>query len=293
MKKYDCLCLGSCVMDIYRNKESKELRFGGDALNQAIILTKLLKKPLLSCSIGNEQEIVDYLTNNLDTKAVNYNIDIPTTTSIITLDENGERSFEVIAGAHRKYNKSMFDYHWLKEIKALSIASIFSMDLLEEDGLVEILKETKQNNVLVFADTSKDRYQKGMKGIINFLPYIDYFCPSFYEIADILKTDKLEDILKTLEPLTKNIIIKMGREGCYLHNKEVSKLIPTSFVETIDTTGAGDTFMATLISEVTSGTSLEIAIKRANYLGGLSTTYIGSNSININNKILEDLKSII
>lgn len=50
---------------------------------------------------------------------------------------------------------------------------------------------------------------------------------------------------------TRIIAVSMGRDGCYIRNRNADAYQPAFAVDTLDTTGAGDSFMGALIYQVT------------------------------------------
>ncbi len=61
------------------------------------------------------------------------------------------------------------------------------------------------------------------------------------------------------------VIVKLGPQGCYLHNADVRQVIPTSPVtEKADTTGAGDAFCGTLLAHCLKGSHLLQSVAAAN-----------------------------
>jgi len=61
------------------------------------------------------------------------------------------------------------------------------------------------------------------------------------------------------------VIVKLGPQGCYLHNADVRQVISTAPVtEKADTTGAGDAFCGTLLAHCIKGTDLLQSAAAAN-----------------------------
>ena len=74
----------------------------------------------------------------------------------------------------------------------------------------------------------------------------------------------------------KNVIIKAGADGCYVNGQEGRFHLPALPVEVVDSTGAGDNFIAGFASELLRGSSCEDALRFANACGGICTTMIGA-----------------
>lgn len=99
----DVLCLGSCVLDLYA--QDRKPTVGGDAANQAILLTKLGLSAACCALLGQDEE-ADLIRSQLkaqgvDIRWLSQRPDQITTHSFIQLDENGERQFTVTGEAHR------------------------------------------------------------------------------------------------------------------------------------------------------------------------------------------------
>lgn len=110
--------------------------------------------------------------------------------------------------------------------------------------------------------------------IVNPAPYQD-LPDSVVKGATYLTPNKLEAAEMTMVSQKKMIITK-GEEGVtfYENGNEVS--VPGYSVNTIDTTGAGDTFNGVLACEIGSGTKLATAIRQANAAAALSVTKRGA-----------------
>lgn len=80
-----------------------------------------------------------------------------------------------------------------------------------------------------------------------------------------------------LEAGVKNVVIKWGSRGCYIKNKEVKLTIPAVFgVDCVDTTGAGDSFVAGFLYGLYQGYTLEECAKIANACGALTVQKLGA-----------------
>ncbi|MBQ6833233.1 MAG: carbohydrate kinase family protein [Lachnospiraceae bacterium] len=293
------LCIGSAVMDIMgypidQNAEWKEkqrisdIRIlpGGDAVNQSITMAALGANPALVCCVGadmNGRMLKCALRDiGVDVSFVQEKEGHATGTAMVLVSENGERRVFSVKGAH-----STLDMRDVPKVcnlpsdcRAISLASLFSMPEFEADGLEEYLKEAKEQGVLVFADLAADKLGLGLNGIRKFLPYIDYFLPSLYDVLTMTETTCAEDAAKAFHDLgVNNVVIKCGERGCYYSEcGGMCGWAPAIPVEVVDTTGAGDCTVAAFVSRIIKGDSLDEACRFACAAGSYSTTFAGAST---------------
>lgn len=292
------LCIGSAVMDIMgypidQRKEWKEkqrisdIRIlpGGDAVNQSVYMAQLGSEPALVCCVGPDMngKILRSTLKEMcvDVSLVKEKEDCATGTAMVLVSEDGERRTFSVQGAHSTLAKT--DVPALetlaKECRAISLASLFSMPEWEADGLLEYLKEAKEKGLLVFADLAADKLGLGLEGIRRFLPYIDYFLPSLYDVCSMTGTETAEEAAEAFHRLgVDHVVIKCGEKGCYYSGGEEKGWAPAIPVRVVDTTGAGDCTVAAFVSRIIKGDSLGQACKYACAAGSYSTTFAGAST---------------
>ena len=139
-------------------------------------------------------------------------------------------------------------------------------------------------------EISKELYSRGVKLVldscwsedislskyVDSFPYAEYFTPNSIEARAMCEEPDLLKCLDILEKYIKFPLIKMGSsgvivkiEGNYFHIPPIRTFKP------IDTTGAGDNFIAGLMYGMWKEFDLFKTLKCANILGGLSTEVLG------------------
>jgi ribokinase len=73
-----------------------------------------------------------------------------------------------------------------------------------------------------------------------------------------------------------NVIITLGKKGCYVHDGRREDFVEPVDVQTIDTTGAGDAFTGGLVTALAEDKNLFDAVKFATVTAALSTTKTGT-----------------
>ena len=290
----DVVVIGTVVMDITAKpiaeqdtwKEKQRiggirLSTGGDAANQSIRLADLGRSVAISACVGKDQAGLlaksAMKERGVDISRVTESADRETGTSLILVREDGERNIFSNNGAHGQVFKE--DCLWIPEAapKAVSIASLFCIPFLEEDGLAELLQDCRRRGILTFADLGSDKKHQGLEGILPFLPHLDYFLPSEEDALSMTRTSTPEEAAEVyLNCGVPCAVIKCAARGAYYRTRERSGWVPALPVVPVDTTGAGDCMAAHFIHYILSGFDLGEACRLACAAASLSTQQDGA-----------------
>ncbi|MEA4914748.1 MAG: carbohydrate kinase family protein [Christensenella sp.] len=122
----------------------------------------------------------------------------------------------------------------------------------------------------------------------DFLPFVDVFAPNDKEAMKISGTGNPEDALRFLARYTKHPVITLGKGGCaYFDDGAVQYLPAIDDFHAVDTTGAGDNFMAGVIYGMARGDSIRECLSLGNLFAGQSTTAIGCYGAEITHELIE------
>jgi sugar/nucleoside kinase (ribokinase family) len=267
-------------------KETKKARSivigaGGDATNQSMVLSRLgVKSRLVSC-VGDD-ETGEFLRDMI-TKAgvdVTYVKAIPqdsTFISIVIIAPDGQRNFICVDPS--EYGSFEPDTEVLNA-KIVSLASLMIPPFTDVDSVLRMVKNAKTNGSLVCADVivpsdnalSFEDYRPVM-------PYIDFIFPNEDEGVLLTGRSDLDDIADMMLGMgVRNVIIKIGKRGCYLKNREMKITVPTFDSPVIDTTGAGDNFAAGFMTAILEGYSIDECCRIANAVASVAVRSIGTNT---------------
>ena len=121
------------------------------------------------------------------------------------------------------------------------------------------------------------------------VPAIDFITPNQIEAASLLGCPKdpprsFDDARtaagKLLSAGYPNVVLKLGRLGCFVATAAMAAEVPGFEVDAVDTTGAGDTFNAAFAVSLAEGATIVEAAAFANAAAALSVTRPGAqNSI--------------
>ncbi len=296
MKDLDVLCVGAAVVDIPLRPVSKEIfaiesypvdriamMVGGDAMNEATILSRLGCKTGLIAAVGDDvagKFILDECkSNGINTDGVRIDKKLETSINIGLVTADGERTFITNRnGSLWKENIDHIDFTMFSRAKLLSFGSIFNNPLLGNDALVRIFQEGRKNNMIIAADMIKPRLGETLDDIGEALNYVDYFFPNYDEACLLTKEMDEEKVAsKLFEYGVKNVVMKIGRRGCYIKNRDGSVVVPAcKGVTAIDTIGAGDNFASGFIFALLQGKDVYDCGVFANCTAAISVQHPGA-----------------
>lgn len=308
----EVICLGMSVADILvkglsnLNMEGQtsfvdkiSVYPGGDALNESITLSALGHNVALLTLVGDDEfghMLVQRCSESgVITDGIVLSKDYATSTSIVLIGEDGERSFlSQRDSASANYSISDINTDYLVGVKVLSIGSIFSSQRLDDTGLTTVLKRAKSTGAVTIADMVLDRPECSLEDIKTALPYLDYIVPSYDEAAHFSGQTDLDKISSVfLQYGVRCVVIKLGENGVYARRDNEKYHIPTFATKVVDTTGAGDNFMAGFISGLLRNGPLKECLRFGSGTAAISLSKIGaSGAIKSVDQVLELINGI-
>ncbi|WP_022768837.1 carbohydrate kinase family protein [Butyrivibrio sp. NC2007] len=292
--------IGAAIVDIFAGAVDKEIftkgsvpardigmSCGGDALNEAVVLSELGTDVEIISLLGEDEAggiVKKCLDRNMvDTRKITTSADIPTATNIVLVDGDGERYFITNPESTlRKLSKEHILSHLEDAGDIVSFASIFVSPKLTVSDMGKVFERIKQapGRILV-ADMTTAKNGETIKDLEPILKYIDYIIPNEKE-ASILtgESDPVKSAELFLEHGANTVIIKCGKEGCYYKNASEEGHIPAyPDVKAVDTTGAGDSFVAGFIHGLSKGLCLQEACKYGCAVSSVVVEHMGTQGI--------------
>ena len=267
---FDVICAGQAVLDcITRNREnapfkpnvyraeSIRLRPGGDAVNEACALASLGVRAAIACGLGDDpagRVILEHLkAAGVETERV---CAMAGETPIANLQVAGDGSrISVNSGATRLEGFGI-DPAAVKGAKIVSLASLFRPPLADYDQIRRLVLSAKADGTVVCADTKLPLYgPRSLDDIADVLPRIDYIFPNEKEAEYYSGRTALPDMARAIaDKGARNVIIKAGAAGCYVYAEGRGYALPAVPIDrVVDTTGAGDNFVAGFIGGLLRG----------------------------------------
>lgn len=304
-KKFDVICIGTALLDSILMgfdpepvsvsgylAESGTLHVGGEAVNEAVTFARLGAKTGILCYLGQDDAGVlvenALKANGVDTSLIVHEEAHSTPITTMFVREDGGR----MSVTNRAHSHNFHPEKWKEQLcaDAISLCSLFRAPFDDPAILYEIVSHAKQSGMRVFADTKIPNFHPlTLDDIRDSLPYLDYLMPNENEGRYYTRKEEPEamaDVL--LDYGVKNVIIKLGEKGCFFKNAEETILLPAYSVKAIDSTGAGDNFIAGFVTEILGGSTHRDALQFANACGALCAAAVGGiNGVKSRHQVLE------
>lgn len=247
---------------------------GGKSANQAVCAAKLGANVTMIGAVGNDSNRLvleeSFRNAGVDTQHVT-TMDCATGTAVITVDDSGENTIVVSPGANGLVTPELID----RCAQAITEADVVGLCL-------EVPFETVRHT----AELAK---KAGTKVVFNLSPIIS-IDTDFLSLLDIIIVNEHElshvlgdhggrdaaEVAKLVEHADASLgddiwlhvkdillglgigaaIITLGGDGSVVLHKDGIERIQPRRIDAVDTTGCGDSYMATILCSVASGMSL-------------------------------------
>jgi fructokinase len=267
------ICLGEMLIDLLANQLGMPLAEvtdwtaypGGAPANVACGLVKLgTPTALISCLGADEVggKLAGLLTDTgVDTKGLQYCQTAPTRQVYVVRSVDGDRSFAgFIDGlATDKFADVFLDAAQLSEhlfsgAKLLSIGTISLADPLSRAATDRALELARKYGLQIFVDVNwrsmfwddADRAKMIILDVLNRANFIKMSDDEAEWLFDSINPQ----IIRQHLPRSQGIFITAGAKGCYYSLAHQNGFMPAFDVDAIDTTGAGDSFVAACIHQL-------------------------------------------
>ena len=303
----DVLCIGQAVIDcITRGQEADkhrenvfraeriELHIGGDAVNESIALADMGYRSAIACGVGK-----DLAGNLLRTELERRGVDISRievmdrlTTPIAQLvvhADGGRHSINSRATMLEGYLPDTLKLQ-MERARIVSLASLFRAPLDQAEVVKSLILAAKDAGAVLSADTKLPTFREINPGdLADVWPLVDFIFPNEKEAAYYTgitppaegDEDREDVFWKMTEVLRgygiRNVIIKAGADGCYVNGEKDRFHLPALPVEVVDSTGAGDNFVAGFLSGILCGETLRACAERGRERASLCIGRMGAN----------------
>ena len=275
------VAFGEVLWDVF----SDQKKIGGAPLNVALRMKSLGAEVTMISSVGNDQdgqEIINWVKKSgLDTDTIMQSQDFPTGLVKVTLDKQGAASYEIAYPS--AWDKIVLDDKARDSVAAADVliyGSLVGRDEISRNALVELL----EMDVYKVFDVNLRKPHYSYEILEQFMKPAD--CIKFNDDEIIEIAAALQSPFKTLEENMQfiaektnaaSICVTKGKDGALLLWKGKVYNNAGYPVEVADTVGAGDSFLASLITLLLTGKAPQEALDYACAIGALVAQSHGAN----------------
>lgn len=260
--------------------------WGGDTSNFAVAAARLGAKVGYVTRLGSDEFGDSFMRlweqEGVDTSRVERDPEAPT--GIYFISRKGKEHFFTYyrtgsAASRMRPDNLPLDY--IKGAKLFHVSGISqAISTSACDAVFAAVKAAKEAGVFVSYDPNLRLRLwplERAKAVIHMAGAMaDILLPSLEDARVLTGRDDPEDMARFYLALgPKVVVIKLGSEGCLLATSQEMKRIPPYRIETVDTSGAGDTFDAAFVVGYLAGWDLEKCARFANAAGALTATGLG------------------
>jgi ribokinase len=252
---------------------------GGKGANQAVAAARLGASVTMVGQVGADtygESLIDNLaTEGVKVDCVSSDEHNATGVAMIAVDANGQNSIAVASGANFTLTKEHIRSAWEK----LRDIDILIMPLeTPPDTILEAARLAKKQGSTVVLNPAPARILG-----VELLSLVDVLVPNEHEISQLSEYQpssdaEIEEFARTLIAQGVGAVVTtLGSKGVSIvEDSKDEVLLPPFPVEALDTTAAGDSFVAALAVGIGEGKSLQEACYFANAVGALTVTKMGA-----------------
>lgn len=255
----DIAVIGSNMVDLisYIDRMPKEgetleapdfkMGFGGKGANQAVTAARLKSDVMMVSKVGDDlfgqNTIKNFKNNGVNTDFVTVQKNQASGVAPIFVDRESKNSILIIKGANKNLSPTDID-DASEELKKCSLI-ILQLEI-ELETVYYAIDFANKNNISVLLNPAPATKELDF----NYVYKCDFFVPNETEL-EILTNKSVNTIGEIKEAAhligdkgVKNVIVTMGSKGLLWINKDEEHFIKARKVDAVDTTGAGDGFIA-------------------------------------------------
>jgi len=235
---------------------------GGKGANQAVAASAAGAAVAMVGCVGADEAGSTYVARLLalgvDVSAIRVQPDCPTGHALITIDEAGENSIVVVAGANA----------------AVAAEDLKALDRVGPGDVVLLQMEVPP---AVVAAAARRAAARGARVILNLSPYAA-LPPDVVALADPLVVNEHEALLLAdSEALPASIVVTFGSAGASWDGAQLTGPVVEG-PEVLDTTGAGDAFCGALSAALVAGADRREALRAGLAAGADAVRRLGAQS---------------
>ena len=166
----------------------------------------------------------------------------------------------------------------LDEPSIVHVGGAYLLPKFDGEGAARLLAEARKRGKLTSMDVTWDTTGRWLSVIEPCLPHLSFFMPSIREAQQIAGSDVPQEIAEFFQKKgVGTAVVKLGEKGCYVKRGAEPGFFMSAFrTEVVDTTGAGDSFVAGFLTGVLKGWDVKACAELACAVSAMNIRAVGA-----------------
>jgi ribokinase len=242
---------------------------GGKGLNQAVAASRAGARTAFVSAVGHDAAadlLLDTLADaGVETAAVRRS-DLATGTALVMVQESGENSIVVDAGANGDVRLDGPGRDAVTGARVLLAQLEVPLPVVAEG-----VAAARQAGVTVVLNAAPSQPLPA-----ELLDAVDVLLVNEHELRDVTGRASVDEALTALAGRVRAVVVTLGPDGARWRSAEGDGSAPGLPARVVDTTGAGDAFAGTLAAALATGAGLDDAVRLGTAAGALSVERAGA-----------------
>lgn len=275
------ICFGEVLFDVFPTHR----KIGGAPLNVALRMASLGINAQIISRVGNDEigkELLHFIEENgVATDTIQVDENLSTGEVIVQLNDKGSASYTInYPVAWDKIEVTSVAKNAIANADAMVFGSLVCRDLVSHQTLLDLMNLAKYK--IFDVNLRAPFYTKELLiELMNKADFIKFNDDELYEISEYMNSPyhSLEQNIHFIaeQTNTKHICVTKGSHGAVLYYNDTMYYNSGYKIEVADTVGAGDSFLAGLLTQLLTGNDTQFAINYACALGALVAQKEGAN----------------
>lgn len=280
--KIKAVSFGEVLWDVFPTHK----KIGGAPLNVALRMNSLGAEVTMVSRVGADEDgdaIVSFIKENgVNTEFIQSGSDYKTGVVHVMVNEKGNASYDILYPS--AWDKIKLDEQLMTEISNADVFFFGSLSARDEDSRSTLIRLLENNDTFKVFDVNLRAPYYTFELIKELMIKADFIKLNDEELLEI--SQKMGSPYHSFEQNTKfvaeqtnteQVCVTKGPFGAVLYSKGKFYYCSGYFIKVVDTVGAGDSFLASLLIKLLKGKSPQKALNFACAVGALVAGSEGAN----------------